>query len=66
MKIEYDKEVDAAYIYLNDKIAAKEVKKTIQINERVNFDLDKNNKLIGIEILDAKEIISKEVLLQKA
>ncbi len=46
MKIEYNKEVDATYIYLNNKIAAKKVKKTIQINERVNFDLDKNNKLI--------------------
>jgi uncharacterized protein YuzE len=51
MKIEYDKEVDALYIYLQQK----QVAETIEIHEGVNIDLDEEGKLIGVEILDATE-----------
>ncbi len=51
MKIEYDKEVDAVYIYLQQK----EVAKTIELSEVVNVDLDEEGKLIGIEVLDATQ-----------
>ena len=49
MKIEYDREIDAVYIYLQQK----EVTKTLEITEGVNIDLDEKGKLIGIEIIDA-------------
>ena len=49
MKIEYDKEVDALYI----RIQEKEVSKTIEIQEGVNIDIDENGKIVGLEILDA-------------
>jgi len=49
MKIEYDKEVDALYI----RIQEKEVSKTIEIQEGVNIDIDENSKIVGLEILDA-------------
>jgi uncharacterized protein YuzE len=49
MKIEYDKEVDAVYIYLQ----CKHVDKTLEIQEGINIDLDVDGKLIGVEILDA-------------
>jgi len=49
MKIEYDREVDAVYIYLQQK----EVVKTIELSDAVKVDLDEKGNLIGIEVLDA-------------
>ena len=49
MKIEYDREIDAVYIYLQEKNVAK----TIELSEGVNVDFDSENKLIGVEVLDA-------------
>lgn len=51
MKIEYDKEVDTLYIYLQEK----EVYKTKEIEEGVNIDFDKSGKVIGTEIVGATE-----------
>ena len=64
MKIEYDKEGDTAYIYLKYPIEDGEAKKTIELDENIIIDLDKNNKLIGIEILNAKKLLSKEIILE--
>lgn len=54
MRTEFDKEADAAYIYFKE-IGNGEVTETITLNDSVNIDLDKNGKIIGIEILDASE-----------
>ncbi len=51
MKIEYDKEVDALYIRLQEKY----VGRTVELEEGLNLDLDENGKLIGLEVLDATE-----------
>lgn len=51
MRIEYDREADAVYIYLQEK----EVSKTIELSHGVNIDLDAQNRLIGIEVLDATQ-----------
>ena len=51
MKIEYDKEVDALYIRLQEKTVAR----TREIEEGLNLDLDEKGKLIGLEVLDATE-----------
>jgi uncharacterized protein YuzE len=51
MKIEYDREVDAVYIYLQEK----EVVKTIELSDVVKVDLDGEGNLIGIEVLDATQ-----------
>jgi uncharacterized protein YuzE len=51
MKIEYDKEVDALYIRLQER----HVNRTVEIEDGINIDLDKNGKLIGIEILNATD-----------
>ena len=55
MKIEYDKEVDALYIRLQDKTVAK----TSEIEDGLNIDFDENGRMIGLEILDATERCSK-------
>ena len=54
MKTEFDKEADAAYIYFKE-IGSGEVTETISLNNSVNIDLDRNGKVLGIEILDASE-----------
>ncbi len=59
MKVTYDKEADAAYIYLKDKIEKGEVKNTISMNENIILDFDSNKKLIGIEILSASKVVPK-------
>jgi uncharacterized protein YuzE len=51
MRIEYDREVDALYIRLQQKYVAR----TVEIEEGLNLDLDENGKLIGLEILDATD-----------
>ena len=51
MRIEYDREVDALYIRLQEKYVAR----TIEVEEGLNLDLDDNGKLIGLEVLDATE-----------
>lgn len=54
MRIELDKEADAAYIYFKE-IKAGEVVSTISLNESINIDLDAEGKTIGIEILEASK-----------
>jgi len=51
MKIEYDRDVDALYIRLQEKNVAR----TIEIGEGLNIDFDDQGKLIGLEVLDATE-----------
>ncbi len=69
MKVEYDKEADAAYIYLIDDIDIKPewVKKTYScdlhsVNGMINLDFDENGKLGGIEVMDASKKLSADLL----
>ena len=64
MKIEYDEEVDAAYIYLKYPIKDGESKKTKQLNQNIIIDLDAKGKLLGVEILDASRILNKKLILE--
>lgn len=51
MKIEYDREVDALYIRLQESYVAR----TVELQEGVNLDFDEAGKLVGLEVLDATE-----------
>jgi len=51
MKIEYDRDADALYIYIQQT----EVEKSLEISEGINIDLDFNGNLIGIEIIGATQ-----------
>jgi len=59
MKIEYDPVRDLLYLYFAspDKKAAE----TITIKPGVNADFDKNGKLIGLEIIEALELIGQGI-----
>jgi uncharacterized protein YuzE len=63
MKVTYDKQADAMYIYM-EEIKPKGVDQTISLNEDINVDFDKNKKIIGIEILSASKNLAKKQLKQ--
>ena len=55
MKITYDKEVDAVYIKL---IEGEHQCRTLRLNDDIALNIGKGEKLIGIEILDAREVLA--------
>lgn len=61
MKITFDKEADAAYIYFKE-ISEGEVETTISLNDSVNIDLDAEGKTLGIEILNASKNLPQSAL----
>ncbi|MFQ5835571.1 MAG: DUF2283 domain-containing protein [bacterium] len=59
MKIEYDPVRDLLYVYFAEPtIKAAE---TVTIKPGVHADFDRRGKLIGIEVIDASEIIGGEI-----
>lgn len=54
MKIEYDKEVDALYIRIQEKESAR----TEKASESVNVDFDSDGRLIVLEVLSATKSYS--------
>ena len=62
MKIEYDQEADAAYIYFEYPLKDGAVKDTRVFNDDIIIDYDAQKKVIGIEILNASKQLKKEFL----
>ena len=60
MKITYDAEADAVYIYLSDNVHLPE---TREIEENINMDFNEHNQLVGIEILAASERLNLSFLI---
>jgi uncharacterized protein YuzE len=67
MKVHYDNEVDAIYI----KLGNQKPEGVIEISEGVNLDTTSEDKIVGIEILNASKkmnirtILSYELELDK-
>lgn len=59
MKITYDTETDALYIYL---VEGEQQCKTVHLTDEIALDFAKGEQLIGIEILDAREVVGKGAL----
>ena len=59
MKIEYDPERDLLYLYFADP--EKKAAETVTIKPGVFADFDSDGKLVGIEVLDAKELMGKKI-----
>ena len=53
MKITYDKEADALYLYFQEGVFSR----TKEVSEGIVLDIGKKNKILGIEILDASKRI---------
>ncbi|MFQ5531458.1 MAG: DUF2283 domain-containing protein [Candidatus Nanoarchaeia archaeon] len=58
MKITFDKQADAVYIEFNSGEFASNKK----VDDDTIIDLDKDNNILGIEILNASKRISKDFL----
>jgi uncharacterized protein YuzE len=54
MRISYDSETDALYIRL---VEGKYECRTIRLNEEIALNIGPGEMLVGIEILDAKEVL---------
>jgi uncharacterized protein YuzE len=54
MKISYDPEVDALYIRF---VEGKRECRTVRLNEEVALNIGEGEQLVGIEMLDAKELL---------
>jgi uncharacterized protein YuzE len=54
MKISYDSEIEALYIKL---VEGNSQCRTLQLTEEIALNIGENELLIGIEILDAKEVL---------
>jgi uncharacterized protein YuzE len=52
MRVTYDPDARAAYIYLTGSMQPGEAKRTISATDQINLDFDAEGRLIGIELLD--------------
>ncbi len=59
MKVYYDDEVDALYLKLGDEIP----EGVIEISEGVNLDTTSEDRIVGIEILNASKKIDLKTIL---
>jgi uncharacterized protein YuzE len=60
MKIYYDEEVDAAYI----EISTEHPHGVVEAEDGINLDMTDDNRLVGIEILDASKKFPIESLFR--
>jgi uncharacterized protein YuzE len=56
MRISYDSEVDALYIRL---VEGDQECRTLRLNEEIALNIGAEEVLVGIEILDAKQVLGK-------
>jgi uncharacterized protein YuzE len=56
MKITYDSEVDALYIRL---VEGEQECRTLRLNEEIALNIGAGEVLVGIEILDAKQVLGE-------
>lgn len=59
MKVYYDKEVDALYLKLSDETP----EGVIEIAEGISLDTTPEDRIVGIEILDASKKIDLSTIL---
>ena len=66
MRISYDSEVDALYIRF---LEGEHECKTLRLTDEIALDIGEGETLVGIEILDAKEVLGQgslpTVILEK-
>lgn len=66
MRVTYDAESNAAYVYLVDSIAPGEAEAQHVISDDLIIDYDRYGKLLGFEILNARRILRPSVISQAA
>lgn len=61
MDIKYDRVADAVYV----NVGTGKIAKTMEMNDRLNVDMDVSGNIVGIEILDASNQTQLVENLQK-
>jgi len=64
MKIEYDPERDLLYIWFSP--VGTKAAETVTVTPGVHADFDAQGKLIGLEVLDAREVVGKSLQFEVA
>jgi uncharacterized protein YuzE len=69
VRLEYDREVDAAYISLEPADEGVQVANTVPLDPReidgeINLDFDREGRLVGIEIQTASRFLDPRLLEQ--
>jgi uncharacterized protein YuzE len=59
MRISYDSEVDALYIRL---LEGEYECRTLRLTDEISLNLGPGEELVGIEVLDAKDVLGKGVV----
>jgi len=59
MRLEFDPARDLLYIYFADASAT--AAKTVTVVPGVHADFNKEGKLIGIEVIDASEVMGRKI-----
>ena len=59
MKVYYDDEVDALYMKLDDAVP----EGVVEIDEGINLDITSDNRIAGIEILNATKRLDLKTML---
>lgn len=68
LRVTFDSDVNAAYIYLGDEPESGWRRgKTIlldpiAVGRMINLDLDQDGRLMGLEVLDARSVLSDKLL----
>ena len=67
MKFTYDKDADAAYLQLSQvKDDRGIVKKTVPVTDDINIDYDAQDRMFGIEFLNASDLLPAALLSEDA
>lgn len=64
MKIEYDPERDLLYVWFS--VVGVKAAETVTITPGVHADFDAQGKLIGLEVIDAREVLGKSLQFEVA
>jgi uncharacterized protein YuzE len=62
MKTRYDPEVDALYVDLSDRAAVE----SVEVSPDVVIDFDADNRIVGIELLNAKAKLAADAISNAA
>ena len=60
MRVRYDREVDVVYIRLGNQ----KQDGVVEISEGINLDTTQNNKIVGIEILNASQKMNIRTIIK--
>lgn len=67
LRVTYDDEANAAYVYLVPEIKEGGVARTVPVDGgdhpwMVNIDVDHEGRIVGLEVLDARRLMPPELL----